>query len=67
MGAAKNRGPRETRVAESIARQQAEKLERMRQLAELEAAMTPEQKAKRKQARQTLTMMAGITAGVLVN
>lgn len=64
MGAAKNRGPRELRVAESIARKEAEELERRRKLAELEAAMTPEQKAARKRARQTLAVMSGLVAGM---
>ena len=66
MGAAKNRGPREVRVAEGIAKREAAAKERERQLAELEAAMTPEQRAKRKQARRTLAMMSGLAAGMLV-
>lgn len=64
MGAAKNRGPREVRVAESIARKEAEEIEHRRKLAELEAAMTPEQRAQRAKARRTLAMMAGLAVGM---
>lgn len=64
MGAAKIRGTYETRVAEGIAKREAEELEHQRHLAELEAAMTPEQRAKRKRARQTLTMVTGLAAGM---
>lgn len=64
MGAAKNRGPREVRVAEGIAKREAAERERARELAELEAAMTPEQRAARKRARQTLAMMSGLAIGM---
>ena len=66
MGAAKLRGSREQHVAEGIAKREAAEVEHKRQLAELEAAMTPEQRADRKRARQTLAMMSGLAAGMLV-
>ncbi len=64
MGDAKRRGSRDIRVAEGIAKREAEELERQRHLAELEAAMTPEQKAARKRARHTLAVMSGLVAGM---
>lgn len=65
MGAAKQRGSREQRIAESIAKREEVELARRKHLAELEAAMTPEERKKRSHARKTLTMMAGFTAGRL--
>lgn len=67
MGEAKRRGSFEQRKAESeAAYQEAKRIEKQRQ-AEYEASLTPEQREKRKQARQTLTMMAGITAGTFLS
>lgn len=64
MGAAKNRGSREMRIAESIAKQKNAELEQQRKLAEPEAAVTPEQKAIRKQARHKLALLSAFATGI---
>lgn len=66
MGQAKIRGSFEKRQQEGIARNIQIALNRKIKEAEIEAAMTPEEKAERKQAQQTLAMMAGVAVGALM-
>lgn len=64
MGEAKKRGSRDQRVKEGVEKALAAVADRKRKEAEAEAALTPEQRAKRRKARQTLAMVAGLTLGM---
>jgi len=66
MGEAKRRGSFEQRKAEGEERLQLEAEQRRKEEARREAALTPEQRKKRVEARKLLTMMAGFTAGSLM-
>jgi len=59
MGQAKRRGTYEQRVLAGEAKAELAAKERQRKLDEAEAALTPEQKEKRKRARQTLATVLG--------
>lgn len=64
MGEAKRRGDRDQRVKEGVEKAMAAVAERKRKEAEAEAALTPEQRAKRRKARQTLAMVTGLALGM---
>lgn len=62
MGDAKRRGPREQRVQEGIQKAQEAEIARRKALAEAEAALTPEQRAKRARAQKLLAFSLGLIA-----
>ena len=64
MGEAKKRGSRDQRVKEGVEKALVAVAERKRKEAEVEATLTPEQRAKRRKARQTLAMVAGLALGM---
>lgn len=64
MGQAKNRGTFEERKNKSITDAETRRIQRMRREAEIEASMTPEQRASRKQSRRKLNTFLAIAAGL---
>jgi hypothetical protein len=60
MGQAKQRGTFEQRKAEGIAKREEKELARRKAIAEAEAALTPEQRKKRKRAGMVLTSVLGM-------
>lgn len=62
MGEAKRRGNLESRQAAGVIKRIRAAQERAQRLAEIEAAMTPEQKAKRARGQALLTGMIGLAA-----
>ncbi len=62
MGQAKKRGTFEQRQAEGIAKKEAQELERQMAMAKAEAALTPEQRERRKRANIVLTSLLGLAA-----
>lgn len=62
MGEAKRRGDFEQRKAEGTARRREKEISRLRAIADSEAAMTPEQKGRRKRAQVMLASLMGFVA-----
>ena len=63
MGQAKARGTAEVRQKEGIEKAKAAEVARKRALFEAEAALTPEQRAKRKETTLLLATLMGMTVG----
>jgi hypothetical protein len=63
MGQAKNRGTEEQRIKEGIEKKEAREKLQAELNAAREAAMTPEQRAKRNYARTVIALASGIGVG----
>lgn len=64
MGQAKDRGSREVRVAQSVERRRAEDAVRRELEALRLAAMTPEERKRRRQSQMALAALVGLTGGL---
>lgn len=64
MGQAKNRGTFEERKSKSISDADAKRIQRMRREAEIEAAMTPEQREEKKRSRRKINSFIAMSLGL---